>query len=91
MTNQTIATLLLAKRAANAGFAVKAIEIHTADGRPWSISVEGPRMGCQLFELDRESDRVEEHDPINGKYWKPGDMLDYLAAVAGSPEQRQPA
>lgn len=67
------------------GFTVASIEVQTPDGRDWAIDTTNVG-GFRLFELDRDRrDGPNEHDPVEGKTWTAGDLIDYLAAV-GEPK-----
>lgn len=97
----TKTTLDLARTLARRGFHIPAVEVHTPDGRCWSIATVpagrgrnadghwGPRPGApkgfRLFEIDRERDIPEEHDAVDGDTWTADELIDYLRAV-GQPK-----
>jgi hypothetical protein len=103
MDATTKTTLDLARRLASSGLTIAAIEIHTPDGRTWTINtipagrgrhadghwgpIAGAKGGFRLFEIDRDQNTIDEHDPLDYDAWDAGDLLDYLKAV-GQPKAR---
>ncbi len=97
MNDQTQRSLDLAFALARRGFTIATVEVHTPDGRTWSIDTVpagrgrhadghwGPMAdapgGFRLFEIDRDQGTFDEHDAVEGDAWEAGDLLDYLAAV----------
>lgn len=60
-------------------FTVASVEVHTPDGRTWSIDTTNIGR-FRLFEIDRETGGSDEHDADDGE-WSAGDLIDYLKAV----------
>lgn len=97
MNATTRQTLRMANALANAGFGIPAIEIDTADGRRWQIDtvpagrgrrddgswgeMAGRPGGYRLFEVNRNTGELDEHDAIEDDVWYIDDLRDYLRGV----------